>query len=114
MITAILGFFAFAGSLLVNSIFVVAATASIAICCAIFACQIMLWIAKYGVKQSFVDNSALLGALAGFIWGIVAICNLSLWSSILSVLGLCACILFVSWCIWMADEIKGHPIPDNA
>jgi hypothetical protein len=114
MLTSILSAFAFGGALLVYTIFVIASLVAVAICFAACACQIMLWIQKYGFTDNFVNNSCFLGALTGLVWSIVAINTVGLGSAFLSVLALCALILFAAWAIWFADGFKPRPIPDWA
>ncbi len=114
MLTSILSAFAFAGSMLVYTVFVIASLVAVAICFAACACQIMLWIQKYGFTDNFVNNSCFLGALTGLVWSITAINYVGLGSAFLSILGLCAAILFAAWAIWMADGFKARPIPDWA
>ena len=112
MLTSILSAFAFAGSMLVNTVFVVASLVAVAFAFALCACQIMLWIQKYGFTDNFVNNSFFLGAATGLVWSISAINFVGLGSAFLSVLGLCAAILFAAFSFWFADSFKPRPIPD--
>lgn len=114
MFSAIFSTMAAIGFFLVDAAFVIASTACVAICSAVLACQIVLWTAKYFKSDPFVNGSCWVGGLTGLVWSITAINYVGTGSAFLSVLALCAILLFVAWATWMAREIKGYPIPDWA
>ncbi len=114
LLSTIFSIFAAAGFFLVDAVFVAATVAAMATCFAVLACQIVLWTPANFKSDPFVNGSCGCGALFGLVWSIAGIYYVGLGSAFLSVLAVCALLLFIAWATWMAREIKGYPIPDWA
>lgn len=111
MLQSLIAGFAAVGGFILSLVIIAAGTAGGLMSTGVFFEQVGTTVFKLKADPC-VNAGIKTGGILGFIWAIVAIWSVGYFGAILSLLGLCATLLFLAWLTWFIGDVKRPARPD--